>query len=137
MITFGSERLREIGHSRFRQASALPDFFDTSFDGVHFTHMHPQFDELDRSSYVKDSLRVLRLGRISTDTIDVAFHRCRSRSTNDPAPDPDSERPLYAPRLSTGPELSNDRNRAGFAPVQQRSQPPRVIMTASKPKAKV
>ena len=137
MITFGSERLREIGHSRFRQGSALPDIFDTSFDVVHFTNMHPQFDELDRWRYVKDSLSVLHLGRISTDTIDVAFDRSRSMFTNHPAPDPDSERPLYAPRLSTGPELSNDRNRAGFAPVQQHSQPPRVIMTLSKPKAKV
>jgi hypothetical protein len=137
MITFGSERLREIGHSRFRQASALPDFFDTPFDVVHFTHVQPQFDELDRSSYVKDSLSVLRLGRILIDTIDVTFDRCRPIVTNDPAPDPDSERPLSAPRFSTGPELSNDRNRGGFAPVQQHSQPPRVIMTASKPKAKV
>jgi hypothetical protein len=115
----------------------LPDFFDTPFDVVHFTHVKPQFDEPDRSSYVKDSLSVLRLGRILIDTIDVAFDRCRSIITNDPAPDPDSERPLSAPRFSTGPELSNDRNRGGFAPVQQHSQPPRVIMTASKPKAKV
>lgn len=55
MITFGSERLREIGHSRFRQGSAFADFFDTSFDMVHFTNMHPQFDELDRGRYGKDS----------------------------------------------------------------------------------
>lgn len=137
MITFGSERLCEIGHSRFRQGSALPDFFDTSFDVVHFTNMHPQSDELDCWRYVQDSLSVLGLARISTDTIDVAFHRCQSMFTNDPAPDVDSERPLYAPRLSTGPELSNDRNPAGFEPVQQHSQPPRVIMTASQPKAKV
>ena len=137
MITFGSERLREIGHSRFRQGSAFADFFDTSFDVVHFTNMHPQFDELDRGRYGKDSLGVLRLGRISTDTIDVTFHRGRSVFTNEPAPNSDSERPRSAPRLSTGPGLSNDRNRAGFAPVQQHSQPPRVIMTASKPKAKV
>ena len=137
MITFGSERLREIGHSRFRQGSAFADFFDTSFDVVHFTNMHSQRDELDRWRYLKDSLGVLRLGGISTETIDVAFHRGRPMFTNDPAPDSDSERPLSAPRLSTGPELSNDRNRAGFAPVQQHSQPPRVIMTASKPKAKV
>ena len=119
MITFGSERLREIGHSRFRQGSALPDFLDTSFDLVHFTNMHPQFDELDRWSYGKDSWGVLRLGRISTDTIDVAFHRGRSMLTNDAAQDSDSERPLCAPRLSTGSELSNDRKRAGFEPVQQ------------------
>lgn len=137
MITFESERLREIGHSRFRQGSAFADFVDTCFDMVHFTNMHPQFDELDRGRYGKDSWGVLRLGRISTDTIDVAFHRGRSMFTNDPAPDSDSERPLSAPRLSTGPELSNDRNRAGFAPVQQHCQPPRVIMTANKPKAKV
>ena len=137
MITFGSERLREIGHLRFRQGSAFADFFDTSFDVVHFTKMHPQFDELDRGRYGKDSWGELRLGRISTDTIDVAFHRGRSMLTNDPAPDSDSEGPLSAPRHSTGPELSSDRNRAGFAPVQQHSQPPRVIMTASKPKAKV
>jgi len=137
MITFGSERLREKGNSRFRKGSALPDFFDISFDVVHFTNMHPQFDELDRWRYGKDSLSVLRLGRISTDTIDVAFHRGRWMFTNDPTPGSDSERPLSAPRLSTGPELSNDRNRVGFAPVQQPSQPPRVIMTVSKPKAKV
>jgi len=73
MITFGSERLREIGHLRFRQGSAFADFFDTSFDVVHFTKMHPQFDELDRGRYGKDSWGELRLGRISTDTIDVAF----------------------------------------------------------------
>ena len=127
----------EIGHSRFRQGRALPDFFDNSCDVVHFTNMHPQFDELDRGRYEKDSLGVLRLGRISTDTIDLAFHRGRWMFSNDPAPDWESERPLSASRLATGPELSNDRNHAGFAPVQQHSQPPRVIMTASKPKAKV
>jgi hypothetical protein len=137
MITFGSERLREISHSRFRQGSAWADFFDTSFDVVHFTNMHSQPAELDRCRYVKDSFRVLRLGRISTDTIDVAFDGGRSMFTNDPAPDSDSERPLDAPRLSSGPQLRNDRNRAGFEPVQQHRQPPRVLMTASKPKVKV
>lgn len=104
---------------------------------VYFINMHPQFDELDRGRYGKDSWGVLRLGRIPTDTIDVAFHRGRSMFTDDRAPDSDPERPLRAPRLSTGPELSNHRNRAGSALVQQHSQPPRVIMTASKPKAKV
>ena len=40
-------------------------------------------------------------------------------------------------RMITLSELSNDRKRAGFEPVQQQSHPRRVIMTASKSKAKV
>lgn len=110
---------------------------DTSFDVVYFTNMHSQLDELDRWRYVKDSLGVLRLGRISIDTIDDAFDRGWSEFTNDPTPESDPGSPPHGPRLSTGPELKNDRNRAGLESVHQQSQPPRVIRTANKPKAKV
>ncbi len=139
MVTLGSERLRGIRNARFRQlqGDGLPEFADDSFDVVYFANMLSHLDELDRWRYVKDSFRVLRPGgRIYVDTVDVESDRGWSMFTADPTPDLDSVRPPYTPRFSTGAELRNYGNRAGFDAVQLHRQPPLVIMTAIKSKAR-
>lgn len=135
MVTFAAERLRGIGNARFLQieGGGLSEFADESFDVVYFTNMIPHLDELDRWRYVKDSFRVLRPGgRIYVDTIDIESDEGWSMFVADPAPDLESERPPYAPRFSTGAELRNYANRAGFVAVQLCRRPPLVVMSAVK-----